>query len=128
MAVSAALTPNQPRFQPGFEQIDTTIAGVVSLYGYLGARTEDPASSPVALARPEAPPMLLIQGRNDTMLPPGAPAIWANTLRSTSRSPVVYAELPHAQHAFDLFASVRARVVAHAVEAFLAWSRTCHPR
>ena len=128
LAVSAALTPNQPRFQPGFEQVDTTVAGVVSLYGYLGARTEDPASSPVALARPQAPPMLLIQGRNDTMLPPGAPAVWAKTLRSTSRSPVVYAELPHAQHAFDLFASVRARVVAHAIEAFLAWSRTCHPR
>lgn len=124
MAVSAALTPNQPRFQPGFEQIDTTVAGVVSLYGYLGARTEDPASSPVLLARPQAPPMLLIQGSNDTVLPPGAPATWAETLRSTSRSPVVYAELPHAQHAFDLFASVRARVVAHAVEAFLAWSRS----
>lgn len=126
MAVSAALTPNQPRFQPGFEQIDTTVAGVVSFYGYLGARTEDPASSPLALAQAQAPPMLLIQGRNDTMLPLGGPAVWAKTLRSRSRSPVVYAELPHAQHAFDLFASVRARVVAQAVEAFLAWSRS-HP-
>lgn len=65
-----------------------------------------------------------VQGSNDTVLPPGAPAAWAETLRSRSRSPVVYAELPHAQHAFDLFASVRSRVVAHAVEAFLAWSRS----
>lgn len=126
MAVSAALTPNQSRFQPGFEHVDTTVAGVVSIYGYLGARTDDPASSPVALARPDAPPMLLIHGRNDTVVPPEASKAWAKTLRSRSCSPVAYAELPHAQHAFDLFASVRARVVAHTVEAFLAWGRSRH--
>lgn len=124
MAVSAALTPNDPRFQPGFEDADTTVAGVVSLYGYLGARTHDPASSPVGLAHPDAPPMLLIQGGSDTDLPRGAPEKWAQRLRSASRSPMAYAELPHTQHAFDLFASVRARVAADAIEAFFAWIRS----
>lgn len=124
LAASAALTPNQPRFQPGFEDAKTEIAGVISIYGYLGARTNDPASSPVTLAHHEAPPMLLIQGANDSMLPPGARGGWADSLRSASRSPVVYAELPNTQHAFDYLASVRARATADAAEAFLAWVRS----
>jgi hypothetical protein len=36
---------------------------------------------------------------------------------------VVYAELPGAQHAFDLFHSVRFDAVVNAVEAFAAWVR-----
>ncbi|OPE47191.1 esterase, partial [Mycobacterium intermedium] len=41
-------------------------------------------------------------------------------LREVSRQPVVYAELPWAQHAFDIFGSVRAAHTAVAVEQFLA--------
>lgn len=127
IAVSAALTPNRSELQPGFEDADTSVAGVVSLYGYLGARTDDPMSSPVDLVGPESPPMLLVQGGNDTDLPHGAPREWARMLQSASQSPVAYAELPHAQHAFDLYASVRARVAANAIEAFLAWVRSHSP-
>lgn len=122
MAVNAALTPNRRRLQPGFEQADTSVLAVVSAYGYLGARTDDPASNPAGLAGPDSPPMFLIQGTNDTDLPAGMPPRWAASLRSGSGSPVAYAELPGAQHAFDLFASVRARASADAVEAFLAWA------
>lgn len=124
LAVSAALTPNQVRFQPGFESADTSVAGAVSLYGYLGPRTHDPASAPVDLVHLDAPPMLLIQGANDTALPRGGPAEWAAQLQSGSAGPVAYAELPATQHAFDLFASVRARVAADAIEAFLVWVRS----
>lgn len=42
-------------------------------------------------------------------------------LRSTSSNPVVYAELPGAQHAFDLFHSIRFEQVIDGIEAFLAW-------
>jgi acetyl esterase/lipase len=41
-------------------------------------------------------------------------------LREVSRQPVVYAELPYAQHAFDIFGSARAAHAAVAVEQFLA--------
>ena len=44
-------------------------------------------------------------------------------LRQVSRQPVVYAELPFAQHAFDIFGSARATHAAVAVEQFLAVSR-----
>jgi acetyl esterase/lipase len=42
-------------------------------------------------------------------------------LRSTSRQPVVYVELPGGQHAFDLFHSIRFDTVVNAIEAFAAW-------
>lgn len=41
-------------------------------------------------------------------------------LGELSRQPVVYAELPWAQHAFDIFGSARAAHAAVAVEQFLA--------
>jgi hypothetical protein len=37
---------------------------------------------------------------------------------------VVYAELPGAQHAFDLFHSLRFEAVVDAIEAFAAWVRS----
>ena len=49
-------------------------------------------------------------------------------LRSTSSNPVVYAELPGAQHTFDLFHSIRFETVVDAVEAFAAWVRSTRVR
>lgn len=121
LAISAGLTADLAEFQPGFEDDDCSVAGVVVLYGYLGARSADATSSPARLARPDAPPMLIIHGAHDTMVPPRGTSKVAATLRSRSHRPVVFAELPYAQHSFDLFASVRARSVAAAVEAFLTW-------
>lgn len=123
LAVSAALTPNQERFQPGFETADTSVAGVVCFYPYLGPRNADPASSPAALAA-DAPPLLVVHGSNDTAIPSSAVRSVVETLRRASRQPVVCAELPGAQHDFDFFASLRARSVADAAEAFLAWIRS----
>ena len=127
LAISAALTPGDPRFQPGFERADTRVAGAVSLYGYLGPRSSDPASSPAVLARPDSPPILIVQGARDTALPPMGARSVAASLQSVSTSPVVYAELPDTQHGFDLFSSVRARVAANAIEAFLDWGRSRGP-
>lgn len=126
LAVSAALTPNRPELQPGFEAADTGVAAVVVLYGYLGARTADPSSSPALLAQPDAPPMLVIHGAHDTMVAPRGIRAVAAVLRQVSHRPVVFAELPHTQHSFDLFASVRARLCADVVETFLDWARVHH--
>ena len=122
LAISAALTARDPRFQPGFEQADTSVAGAVAVYGYLGPRGSDPASSPAGLARPDAPPIMIVHGARDTAIPPVGPRSVAAGLQAASKSPVVYAELPDTQHNFDLFASVRARVAANAIEAFLGWA------
>jgi acetyl esterase/lipase len=45
-------------------------------------------------------------------------------LREVSTQPVVYAELPGAQHTFDLFYSLRYTQVIEAVAAFGAWLHT----
>jgi acetyl esterase/lipase len=44
-------------------------------------------------------------------------------LRTTSSNPVVYAELPGAQHGFDLFRSRRFDTVIDAIEAFADYIR-----
>lgn len=119
LALSAALTAGEARFQPGFEQADTSVMGAVTLYGYLGALSSDSASDPAALARPDAPPLLIVAGARDTAIPPGGARSVATALRLVSRAPVVYVELPSAQHGFDFFASVRARIAAIAVAEFL---------
>lgn len=124
LALSAALTQNDPELQPGFEDRDTRVAGVVILYGYLGPRTTDPSSSPAALVHPDAPPALMIHGSHDSMVASVGPRSVATALRDVSRAPVVWIELPHTQHNFDLFASVRARMVANATLTFLERVRT----
>jgi len=38
-----------------------------------------------------------------------------------AKAPVLYAELPHAQHAFEMYGSPRAHQTAEAVAQFLSW-------
>jgi acetyl esterase/lipase len=49
-------------------------------------------------------------------------------LRETSPNPVVYAELPGAQHAFDFFYSIRFSAVIDGIEAFADCSLRARPR
>ena len=127
MASIAALTPNDPAFQPGFEDADTSVAAAISLSGYLGTSDgRDSSSSPAAHVRPDAPPFFLAQGDRDTYSP-GFVSIardFAAKLHASSTNPVVYAELPDAQHSFDLFHSIRFETVVDGIEAFTAWVRS----
>jgi acetyl esterase/lipase len=66
--------------------------------------------------------MLVVHGANDTAIPVRSTHRVAADLCRTSRSPVVFIELPDTQHSFDLFASVRSRMAAAAAEAFLNWA------
>lgn len=43
-------------------------------------------------------------------------------LRRVSSQPVVYAELPGAQHTFDLFHSLRFASVVAGIESFAGWA------
>jgi acetyl esterase/lipase len=122
LALSAALTPNVAEFQPGFEEAETGVAGVLVCYGYLGSRTSAPSSSPALLARPDAPPVLIVHGANDTAVPVSSVQAVAAVIRRRSGSPVVFVELPQTQHSFDRFASVRSRMVAAGAGAFLDWA------
>ena len=142
LAALAALTPNEPAYQPGFEHVDTSVDACVPLYGvydftnrykqwddgfekWLLARSvmkvrlaDDPAAyeraSPMSQVNETAPPFFVIHGSNDRLVPVAEARHFVESLRQRSKAPVVYAELPGAQHAFEIFHSLR---TGHAVEA-----------
>jgi acetyl esterase/lipase len=124
LAVTAALTAGDATFQPGFEEADTTVAAAIGLYGYYGpvdtARQSLP-SSPADYVHPDAPPVLIAHGDQDTYVSPEHAQAFAARLRSVSTSPVIYVELPGAQHSFDLFHSIRFETLLDGIETFAAW-------
>jgi acetyl esterase/lipase len=127
LAAMAALTPNDPEFQPGFEDEDTSVAAAITLYGYLGNYYgQGPESSPQAHVRADAPPFFIAQGDRDTYSPRFIEISkgFAEDLRRVSSCPVVYAELPVTQHSFDVFHSIRFEAVVDGIEDFASWVRS----
>lgn len=144
----AALTPDLSEFQPGFENEDTSVAACVAFYGpsdftnRFGIRGKftsmEPFMSHLVMPRslsanPEmwelmspinhvstnAPPFFIIQGSNDVLVWREETRRFAATLREASERPVVYWEVPGAQHAFDTLPSHRTTVAVEAIDAFL---------
>ena len=68
---------------------------------------------------PDAPPFFVIHGANDSLVPVEQARSFVAMLRAESKRPVVYAELPGAQHAFEVFDSPRTISSAGAVHRFL---------
>ncbi|MBO2454144.1 alpha/beta hydrolase [Actinomadura barringtoniae] len=126
MTALCALTQNDPAYQAGFETADTSITGAICLYGYYGDYYGHPegTSTPMAYVREDAPPFLVVHGDADSLVPVQAARDFVGTLRGASANPVIYAELPGAQHSFDLFHSLRFDRVVDAAEAFAAWVRS----
>src|SRR5262249_28404595 len=113
------------RFQPGFEDADTSVTGAIALYGYYGPVARDgPASSRLAYPTTKAPPCFVVHGDHDTLVVVEDARGFVEQLRATSSNPVVYAELPGAQHGFDFFRSRRFDSVVDAIEAFTAHVRS----
>jgi acetyl esterase/lipase len=134
-----ALTPNEPAWQPGFEDLDTSADACVPFYGVYDM-TGDPdrsgaygpgllellerrvmktravdnptqfeQASPDHRVTPAAPPMFVLHGSNDTLVPVAVARHFVDQLVAVSEAPVAYAELPRAQHAFEVLASIRSR-------------------
>jgi dipeptidyl aminopeptidase/acylaminoacyl peptidase len=77
-------------------------------------------ASPMSQITPEAPPFFIVHGNKDTLVPVSEARHFAEDLRRTSKAPVVYAEIAGAQHAFEIFPSLRGELVLAGVERFLA--------
>jgi acetyl esterase/lipase len=126
IAAHCALTPNDPVYQPGFESADTSVTAAICLYGYYGhffgeEPDETPSpNQPYAYLNPGAPPFLIAHGTKDALATVEGARNFVAQLRRVSDSTVVYAELPGAQHAFDLFHSARFEAVIDGAEAFAA--------
>lgn len=119
LASVVALQGSAARTAPGATG-PAPVAAVVGLYGwyggYFGGGTP---ANPGDLAHAGAPAFVLVHGDQDTYVPPAMAQRLAARLGSVSRAPVVYAELPGAQHGFDLLRSPRFSAVADAVLASL---------
>ena len=122
LASIAALTANDPSLQPGFEEADTSVTAVVSLYGYYGSVGAGARpSSPMAYDGRGAPPFFVVHPDLDTLVVVEDARRFVDTLRETSPNPVVFAELPGGQHAFDFFYSIRNEAVIDGIETFANW-------
>jgi len=159
-----ALSAGDPTWQPGFEEADTSVQACTPFYGVYDMTGDPSTSgrygpslkhllerrvmkvriaderelfeqaSPTYRVHRQAPPFFVFHGRNDTLVPVADARHFVAALRRVSASPVAYAELPKAQHAFDVLASPRSRATTAGVAAFLealraaeGWSGTDGP-
>ena len=87
---------------------------------------EDPAAyekaSPMDRVGPDAPPFFIIHGELDSLVPAEEARKFTELMRQASSSEVVYAEIPGAQHAFEIFHSRRSQAVVDAAEGFAQWA------
>lgn len=147
LSALVALTANDPEYQPGFADADTTVQGCVPFYGVYdfldrhgerGKASMAPflqrlvmkcspethrdaweKASPIARVHADAPPFFVIHGTHDSLAYVEDTRHFVSALRKVSRRPVVYAELPGAQHAFDVFHSRRSAFAVDAVTRFV---------
>ncbi|WP_372736301.1 alpha/beta hydrolase fold domain-containing protein, partial [Nocardioides sp.] len=146
----AALTANDREWQPGFEDADTSVQlaiphyGVYDFAGSTGSKAAiqlrdlfladrvlkkkwdtDPeafeAASPILRITSDAPDFFVLHGAHDTLVPVDQARAFVSRLRDLSKRSVVYAELPGAQHAFDIFPSIRSAHIVRAIDRYLHW-------
>jgi acetyl esterase/lipase len=148
LAAMLALTPNDPRFQPGFEGSETRVDGAVVFYGMQDfAAAFGPAGSwrvatflervvfraryrsrpeifhlaqPVSHVRADAPPMLMVHGTHDHLIPVEQSQRFAAALRAAGARTVHLLEVPAGQHAFEVFPSPLHQRAVRVVVRFLA--------
>ena len=148
LAALVGLTENDPEYQAGFEEVDTSVRACVPVYGVYdftdrhgfwngtladlletkvlkGSIDEIPdeyrKASPMDRIHQEVPPFCVVHGDGDSLVPVAEARMFVRMLRETSREPVVYMEIPGAQHAFEIFPSVRSQAVVDGIERFVAW-------
>jgi acetyl esterase/lipase len=119
IAAVAGCTAGDARFQPGFEERDTTVASVTGLSGYYGPiATDGLPAAPREYVGPDSPPFAVVHGERDTLVVVEDARAFRDDLRAASGEVVFYAELPGAHHNFDMFDSLRCAAVVDAIEAF----------
>ncbi|ODQ95861.1 alpha/beta hydrolase [Mycolicibacterium holsaticum] len=147
LAALAGLTENDAEMQDELpEGSDTSVDAVIGIYGRYDWEDKSTAerarfvdflervvvkrkiakhpeifrkASPIARVHPDAPPFMVIHGTGDTVIPVAQAQEFVEQLRTVSRSPVSYLELPGAGHGFDMIDGARTRSTATAISLFL---------
>ena len=146
------LTGNRPELQPDYPGVDTSVQAAVPFYGvydflvryeqhlnrevyqrFLAGRVmhesleDNPAlwdlASPIAQIHPAAPPFMVLHGALDSLAAVAEGRLFSQKLRETSKNPVVYVEMPGAEHAWEVMHSLRTEHTIDGVHRFLEWVR-----
>ena len=146
------LTANRPELQPDNPGVDTSVQACIPFYGiydflvrydqhpnrqtyerFLTGRVlhesvhDNPAlwdlASPVAQIHADAPPFMVIHGTHDSLAAVAEGRVFSAKLRGVSRQPVVYVEMPGAEHAWEIVHSLRTEHTIDGVHRFLEWVR-----
>ena len=146
------LTANRPELQPGHPDVDTSVQAAVPFYGvydFLVRYNQHPndevyqrfltgkvmhetlqdnpelwdLASPVAQISQDAPPFMVLHGTHDSLAVVNEGRVFSQKLRETSDSPVVYVEMPGAEHAWEVVHSLRTEHTVDGVHRFLEWVR-----
>jgi acetyl esterase/lipase len=144
------LTANDPRYQPGFEEVDTSVLACVPMYGaydleqifgafpgrvarrvgswmgklVIGRGIDDPEpyreASPVYHVASAGPPFLVVHGTIDNLVPVEQARRLVAELHDAGTE-VAYVELEGAPHAFDVFHSTWAHDAVAGIVRYLTW-------
>jgi len=152
LSAMMGLTENRAEFQPDHPDTDTSVQACIPFYGvydflvrydqhpnrsvyerFLTGRVlhetlqDNPElwdlASPVAQIHPEAPPFMVVHGALDSLAAVTEGQVFSQKLRETSNNPVVYLELPGAEHAWEVVHSLRTEHTVDGVHRFLEWVR-----
>ena len=132
----------------GVDRAELSVRGVISLYGVLEMTGDEDywrglgrgirrllehrvvqlpyeghedlyrALSPIARIHRDAPPFLVVQGGNDTLVDVNVARAFVSRFREVALAPIYHVELPLTQHAFDVTASPRTSAMTRAAVAF----------
>tara|TARA_R110002110_G_scaffold205066_7_gene417038 strand:+ start:167890 stop:169182 length:1293 start_codon:yes stop_codon:yes gene_type:complete len=146
------LTGNRAELQPDHPDTDTSVQACVPFYGvydflvrydqhpnrevyqrFLNGKVlhetleDNPElwdlASPVAQINAEAPPFMVLHGTHDSLAVVNEGRVFSQKLRETSKQPVVYVEMPGAEHAWETVHSLRTEHTVDGVHRFLEWVR-----
>ncbi len=147
------LTANRPELQADSPDVDTSVQACIPFYGvydflvrydqhpnrrvyerFLTGKVlheslhDNPAlwdlASPVAQIHADAPPFMLLHGTHDSLAAVAEGRVFSARLRAASNNPVVYVELPGAEHAWEVVHSLRTEHTIDGVHRFLEWVRS----
>jgi acetyl esterase/lipase len=146
------LTANDPALQPENPDVDTSVQAAIPFYGvydFLVRYDQHPnkqvyerflarkvihdtlqdnpdlwdSASPVARIHADAPPFMVLHGTHDSLAVVNEGRVFSQKLREVSKNPVVYVEMPGAEHAWEIIHSLRTEHTIDGVHRFLEWVR-----
>jgi acetyl esterase/lipase len=153
LAALMGLTANLPELQPDHLETDTSVQACIPFYGiydFLVRYDQHPnrqtyerfltgkvlhetlqdnpdlwdQACPVAQIHADAPPFMVVHGSLDSLAAVSEGRVFSKKLREVSLSPVVYLEMPGAEHAFEMVHSMRTEHTVEGVYKFLEWVRS----